>query len=589
MNTKRTTKDFIVRSAMTLILAVLATATVWGQNPASIGSISYNNSISAYEINSVANLNDLAVYVNGTGSYNTGATESEHHDCQGMTFIMTKDITYTYTNAWNVTSTENNYTPIGRYVSTDNDYLFNGHFNGDGHTIKGIRIYKSTGDSGIFGRLGEDAEVKNITLDDARITDMGKTGGIAGYNKGTIRNCHVTGNVAIHALPNDQGLIQYHGGIVGYNNGGRVEYCTSAVTLSKGDGKNSKHFGAIAGYVSGGTLSYNLAVGASIPQTTDNNTDNHYYGAITGQNNSGSLDHNYYSKCTVAGIDNATNVGCGGCDNNGTKIVKDITDNDGAVRVNNAVIISETPKDSWPDFAQNDVLFFYREFSGGTASTICLPFAYTPNSSDGTFYSFEGITTETSGDKTVYVATMLEANKKTSLNPLIPYIFMPAGKDTKLMMFHGPAAQSKNNSVAGLAAINNWTFKGTYTGEQWTNAPTGIYGFSAQAVKAQDIYQGQFVKVGEYVKIRSLRAYLQYSGSNFPNTRGTLSEEELPDRILVRLVDSNGDITGIGELDMKTGEVSFDGNWYTLEGFRLSGKPTKRGIYVNNGKKYIIK
>lgn len=574
MNTKRTTKDLIVRSAMTLILAVLATATVWGQDPASIGSISYNSSISAYEINSVDNLNDLAVYVNGTGSYSTNVTENIHHDCSGMTFIMTKDITYTYTNAWNVTSTENNYTPIGRFVSTDNDYLFKGHFNGDGHTIKGIRINRNVGDSGLFGRLGEDAVVKNITLDDARITDQNHTGGIAGYNKGTISNCHVTATVAIHALPNNvQNQILYCGGIVGYNNG-TVKNCTSAVTLSKKENDTSKYFGAIAGLNrSSGTLSYNLAIDATIPQTTDN------YGAITGEN-SGNLDHNYYSKCTVAGTASATNVGCGS--SNGPS---DIDTNDGAVGVTNAIIISETPKNTWPDFAQNDVLFFYREFTGGTASTICLPFAYTPETGIGTFYTFAGITTETSGEKTEYVATMQETNKVASLSANTPYLFMPAGTEMKPIMFHGPAAASKNGTNPGSTIISHWTFVGTYTGEQWTEAPTGIYGFSAQAVKAQSIYQGQFVKVGQYVKIRPLRAYLQYGSST---TRGTLSEEELPDRILVRLVDSNGDITGIGELDMKTGEVTFDGNWYTLEGVRLSGKPTKRGIYVNNGRKYII-
>jgi hypothetical protein len=29
--------------------------------------------------------------------------------------------------------------------------------------------------------------------------------------------------------------------------------------------------------------------------------------------------------------------------------------------------------------------------------------------------------------------------------------------------------------------------------------------------------------------------------------------------------------------------------WYTLDGRRLSGKPTQKGIYINNGKKIVIK
>ena len=40
----------------------------------------------------------------------------------------------------------------------------------------------------------------------------------------------------------------------------------------------------------------------------------------------------------------------------------------------------------------------------------------------------------------------------------------------------------------------------------------------------------------------------------------------------------------------KTGEMTFDSEaWYTLDGVRLSGKPSTKGIYINNGKKIVIK
>ena len=58
----------------------------------------------------------------------------------------------------------------------------------------------------------------------------------------------------------------------------------------------------------------------------------------------------------------------------------------------------------------------------------------------------------------------------------------------------------------------------------------------------------------------------------------------------MRLVSRSGETTAIGTLDTKTGELSFDSEaWYTLDGVRLSGKPTKKGIYINNGKKVAIK
>ena len=69
------------------------------------------------------------------------------HNCSGLTFKMTANITYTHTTDWDdAESTENNYTAIGRYGDLDTDLDFNGHFDGQGHTVSGIRIYKSGND-----------------------------------------------------------------------------------------------------------------------------------------------------------------------------------------------------------------------------------------------------------------------------------------------------------------------------------------------------------------------------------------------------------------------------------------------------------
>jgi len=120
---------------------------------------------------------------------------------------------------------------------------------------------------------------------------------------------------------------------------------------------------------------------------------------------------------------------------------------------------------------------------------------------------------------------------------------------------------------------------------------------------------GDFVRAASGAKIRPMRAYLLWN--DMPNaanaralTRGTAAtEEELPQSITVRLVGANGQTTAIGTLDTKTGEMTFDSEaWYTLDGVRLSGQPStrsaegrlfpqglKKGIYINNGKKVIVK
>ncbi len=49
----------------------------------------------------------------------------------------------------------------------------------------------------------------------------------------------------------------------------------------------------------------------------------------------------------------------------------------------------------------------------------------------------------------------------------------------------------------------------------------------------------------------------------------------------------DGETTGISR---PTPDPSLNGGeWYDLQGHKLNGKPTNSGIYVNNGKKIVIK
>jgi len=47
------------------------------------------------------------------------------------------------------------------------------------------------------------------------------------------------------------------------------------------------------------------------------------------------------------------------------------------------------------------------------------------------------------------------------------------------------------------------------------------------------------------------------------------------------------EVTGILEVSADSKEMTDDA-WYSLDGVRLSGKPTQRGIYINNGNKVVI-
>ena len=232
------------------------------------------------------------------------------------------------------------------------------------------------------------------------------------------------------------------------------------------------------------------------------------------------------------------------------------------------------------DYTEQEIWVNYtRSFTEGKTSTVCLPFAYTKKEGDGSFYAFTNI----ENDGSEYVATMTEP-AATTLTANTPYLYMPnATGDVDF----GGAYTIPATLTAGSTTSNGWTFKGTFETIEWVEAPTGIYGFSAQT--ADGISQGQFVKVGAYVRVKPMRCYLEnesWTGAPGMNR----AAEQLPETIKVRLIGADGTVTGIGTLYTRTGEVSFDSEaWYTLDGKRLNAKPSTKGVYINNGNKVIIK
>ena len=227
---------------------------------------------------------------------------------------------------------------------------------------------------------------------------------------------------------------------------------------------------------------------------------------------------------------------------------------------------------------------YSRSFTSGKPSTVCLPFAYTKKEGDGSFYEFTGITKEDGK----YVATMTEPIS-TTLTANLPYLYMPSA--TGNVDFSGTYT-IPTELTAGSTSNGDWTFVGTYETVSWEEAPTGIYGFSAQSVSEQGISQGEFVKVGAYVRVKPMRCYLKYKNgsedySGAPALNSAAADEELPETISVRLVSANGETTVIENVELTIENP--DDAWYDLNGRKLSKKPTRKGIYVNNGKKYIVK
>ena len=271
-------------------------------------------------------------------------------------------------------------------------------------------------------------------------------------------------------------------------------------------------------------------------------------------------------------------------------------------------------------------LTYNRAFTAGKPVTVMLPFnfkksyitlAHSSVNPSGKFYEFKGIHLDVNTSK--WMAEMGEPDnpETTTMKANTPYLYVP-GEDTEYWdIYYGgygisifTESNGGGNKVTpydGTAdfAWNKWDFVGTYQPRYWSETENfeeigKVYGFAGSTKEVQGAYNTTTVEAGEFVrakngaKIRPTSCYLMWTaGEPRQNARlrsraAVAENEELPQRITVMLIDANDDATSIGELDTRTGEISFDG-WYTLDGVRLDSKPTQKGVYINNGKKVIVK
>ena len=233
------------------------------------------------------------------------------------------------------------WTPIG----IDDNHQYTGTFNGGGHTITGLTVTGSDQYAGLFGRIGSGGKVMNVKLEGVQIESdngMSDVGGVAGYSRGTLENCSVSGSVS------GSGMNGIAGGVVGYQTGGSITGCSSSATVNAGN---------VAGGVAGCTYSATLTacyatgdvtlesinsggnfVGGVVGDNTNRSTviacyawgsvtgsgsGTIYVGGVTGSNDLGTLTACYHAKGTVNGPAGTTGgvVGRNYKDNSGSSIV----------------------------------------------------------------------------------------------------------------------------------------------------------------------------------------------------------------------------------------------------------------------------
>ncbi|MFI3200798.1 MAG: GLUG motif-containing protein [Eubacteriales bacterium] len=162
------------------------------------------------------------------------------------------------------------WTPIGGVSSQ-----FAGTLDGNNRTISNLTLdgSNSANDQALFGYVGTNGIVKNLTLSNAKInitssgTDIAC---IAGENKGLITNCHITTNSTLTTNGNNVGSI------VGENQG-TITNCTADLGIT-----GTTNIGGITGKNTGTVNNCTFSSNSSISGTS-------YIGGIVGYMQSGSI------------------------------------------------------------------------------------------------------------------------------------------------------------------------------------------------------------------------------------------------------------------------------------------------------------
>ena len=474
----------------------------------------------AYIISTTTGLNMLANHV------------YDGHNCKGLFFRLGADIAYDPSAA---DANGINFLGIGGDYGTGVGMFFNGTFDGQGYTISGTRIHRTADNVGLFGAIGSGGTVKNVTLTDARITGGNSTGGIAGSNTGTIKNCIVVGTTIIK------------------------EY--------------RDHYGVIVGM------------------------------------NSGIISNNYYLGCTYIDGNNSktSSIGLGDNDEDFDYSGHDQDDDDGALETEAFPLLSSGNNDraisKYNGVANQDFTLAGRTlYKDGDWNTLCLPFSLSAEQIAAHEY-FKDVDIRAFSSASFSNGTLTlnftAQGDVTSIQAGTPYIIKWTKADDYDEGYNHAIYDIRNGTFkkvtitsttpgAVTSAGGKVTFQGTYSYIQYTNEDRSVLFLGTQnklywplpalfdPTKPYDELWNPWV----YPNIGAFRAYFQLNGltAGDPNAPG------------LNIVLNFGETTSLSEKGIVNSEkFATAEEWYTVNGVKLSGKPTQKGVYIFGNKQVVIK
>ena len=563
-----------------------------------------------YYIISTTDLTDLAASVASGQTY------------EGKNILLMNDLTFIP-----VAEGESNYTPIGNSANK-----FKGLFNGKAHTISGIVVNTSEQYVGVFGYIGTSGEVKNLTLTSSHITGGWQTGGIAGQNDGTVENCHVAEDVTLQLYHENNSLNQILGGIAGWNSG-TIAGCTNMADL---DVVGYREIGGIAGYSNRNIMDCLFFGNITVSECKEQ------VGAIVGSQHASTgelLTNNFYTDLTIRGIGKEDAIL--GEDVEGALYAQAYSESELPVEIGNVVRDygndgditmyayakglhdASTGKYYYPGNALL-VLFDGEDntaaiepyigrtvnvrlqgrylYKDGTWNTLCLPFDVkipgegvtngtaqfegaefmeitTAKFDNGTLnLKFNSLVGCSAGEPFLVRWPVAEGESVTTLNPIFENVKI--GRITS-----GPNPHYLMTPIDAYAAPHYPVYEGNPDNLLVMKGSYGPVTLSAgDRTKLYLCAENTLYYPEADVTLGAFRCYFELLGG--------LTAGDHPNEVnAFNLNFGDNDASAIKDVQSMVNVQSsmFNVQWYTLDGRRLNGMPTQRGIYIVGGKKVVIK
>lgn len=551
-----------------------------------------------------------------------------------------------YDDSGNVTNGSNfvAWTPIGF-----NYQFYIGTFDGKEYTVSGLYFNDTSKEMvGLFGYVDSGGKISNVGVLDSYFQFRMRGGGICGHNKGEINNCTNGGTVIGNSTGSGaggvcgmnygtvkdckntgsvSGTVYNIGGVCGAFYSGSIENCLNEGTVSgTGDTSNSS-YGGVCGSAYGGVikLSSNTASisgtnavggvcgynqGATLEDCYNtgavSGTGNTSFGGVCGENSSGYTIKNCYNTGAVSGKNNVGGV-CG--ENRGIITNCYYISGTASGGINGADAAGSAEGKSFSQFRSGEVAYLLNGSSpyGGWGQQLAEDDCPIPGSdykviraargdmdANGDYpywATFSNLNSNadllaSTGEITVYNATVSDGKltlTKRSDNKV-------AAGEGVLLKANSEYVNAKDISDEVSAATGDTHLVATPKDAGIINAETGytLYRFTYNKVESKEglgFYLGVAgeSKDGSQLKATPGKAYLKVS------TQAATEASTAKLASGFAFGDANGETTGIECITIT--DESTHGN--SVEGiFDLQGRKVSKlakGLYINNGKKVIIK